>query len=147
VERRPKRARYGRSDARYTTQRYQAAPFQINPDEAQDWIKSLTNKRSASTVRKNWITASKTIFGWAFEHKRVPHNPFAQVKITVPKKHTLRETKAFLPHEWRTILRASLAITELDTPNDAAKRWVPWLCAYTGARPGEMTQLRGQRRH
>jgi integrase len=115
----------------------------INPDEAQDWIKSLTNKRSASTVRKNWITASKTIFGWAFEHKRVPHNPFAQVKITVPKKHTLRETKAFLPHEWRTILRASLAITELDTPNDAAKRWVPWLCAYTGARPGEMTQLRG----
>jgi integrase len=23
------------------------------------------------------------------------------------------------------------------------KRWVPWLCAYTGARSGEITQLRG----
>jgi integrase len=31
----------------------------------------------------------------------------------------------------------------LDTPNNAARRWVPWLCAYTGARPGEVTQLRG----
>ena len=77
------------------------------------------------------------------EHKRIPHNPFAQVKITVPKKHRLRETQAFLQDEWRTILRASLAIRELDTPGIAARRWVPWLCAYTGARPGEMTQLRG----
>jgi integrase len=115
----------------------------ISPDEAQDWTKSLTDKRSASTVRTNWITASKTIFGWAVEHKRIPHNPFAQVKITVPKKHRLRETQAFLQDEWRTILRASLAIRELDTPGIAARRWVPWLCAYTGARPGEMTQLRG----
>ena len=115
----------------------------IRSDEAQDWIRSLTGKRSASTVRKNWITASKTVFGWAFEHKRIPRNPFAYVKITVPKKHRLRETQAFLPGEWRTILRAALAITDPDTPDLAARRWVPWLCAYTGARPGEMTQLRG----
>ena len=83
----------------------------ITPDEAQDWIRSLTGKRSPSTVRKNWITASKTIFGWALEHKRISRNPFADVKITVPKKHRLRETQAFLPDEWRTILRAALAIT------------------------------------
>jgi integrase len=24
----------------------------------------------------------------------------------------------------------------------ACRRWVPWLCAYTGARVGELTQLR-----
>ena len=74
---------------------------------------------------------------------RHSRNAFADVKITVPKKHRLRETQAFLPDEWRIILRASLAIAELNTPDDAARRWVPWLCAYTGARPGEMTQLRG----
>jgi integrase len=28
-------------------------------------------------------------------------------------------------------------------PIEAAKRWVPFLCAYTGARPGEIAQLRG----
>jgi integrase len=27
--------------------------------------------------------------------------------------------------------------------SSAAKRWVPWLCAYSGARAGEITQLRG----
>jgi integrase len=61
----------------------------------------------------------------------------------VPKKHRLRETQALLPEEWRTILRAALAITDPGTPDLAARRWAPWLCAYTGARPGEMTQLRG----
>jgi integrase len=115
----------------------------ITADEAQDWMRSLTGKRSPSTVRKNWITASKTVFGWALEHKRVPRNPFELVKITVPKRQRLRETQAFLPDEWRAVLRASLAVTDVDTPDNAARRWVPWLCAYTGARPGEMTQLRG----
>src|SRR5262249_45438180 len=26
---------------------------------------------------------------------------------------------------------------------EALRRWVPWICAYTGARSGEITQLRG----
>jgi integrase len=26
----------------------------------------------------------------------------------------------------------------------ATRRWVPWICAYSGARAGEITQLRGQ---
>ena len=116
----------------------------ITPDEAQDWIKNLVGKRSASTVRKNWVTASKTVFGWAVEHKRVPRNPFADVKVTVPRKHALRETKAFLLNESRTILGAALKVADTDKPDNAAKRWVPWLSAYTGARPGEITQLRGR---
>jgi hypothetical protein len=86
-------------------------------------MRSLTGKRSPSTVRKNWITASKTVFGWALEHKRVPRNPFALVKITVPKRLRLRETQAFLPDEWRAVLRASLAVTDVDTPDNAARRW------------------------
>ncbi len=67
----------------------------ITADEAQGWVSGLTDKRSASTVRKNWITASKTVFGWALEHKRIPRNSFAQVRITVPKKQRLRGHKRF----------------------------------------------------
>ena len=114
----------------------------ISQDEAQDWINSLTDKRSASTVRNNWIAPCKAVFRWALKYKRVGRNPFADVTIEVPRKRVLRETKAFLTHEWRTILRASLAIKDVTAPDDAAKRWVPWLCAYTGARPAEITQLR-----
>ena len=117
----------------------------ITPDEAQTWVTSLvTESRSAHAVANNWIPASKAIFNWAVEHKLIQRNPFEDAKITVPEKVTLRDTKSFYDEEWRTILRAALKITNTDTPDGAARRWVPWLCAYTGARPGEITQLRGE---
>jgi integrase len=54
-----------------------------------------------------------------------------------------RETgKAFTPEEAKTILRAALACENPKTPTQRARRWVPWLCAYSGARSGEVTQLR-----
>lgn len=42
------------------------------------------------------------------------------------------------------VLTSALAFTHALRPFDAARRWVPWLCAYTGARAGEVTQLRGK---
>jgi integrase len=47
-------------------------------------------------------------------------------------------------HEIATILKAASVITDTSNPGRAMRRWVPWLLAYTGARPGEITQLRGQ---
>lgn len=41
------------------------------------------------------------------------------------------------------ILKAALGVDNTTKPDDAARRWVPWLCAYSGARVGEITQLRG----
>jgi hypothetical protein len=41
-------------------------------------------------------------------------------------------------------LIASAALGNPTDPWGAAKRWVPWLCAYSGARVGELTQLRVQ---
>jgi hypothetical protein len=42
----------------------------ITPDEARDWIRGLiTNQRSAHTVKKTYLNACKTVFGWALEHK------------------------------------------------------------------------------
>ena len=54
----------------------------------------------------------------------------------------IRETKSFTEGEIETILSAALAI-EVRSKTDAAKRWCPWLAAYSGARMGELTQLRG----
>jgi hypothetical protein len=80
----------------------------ITPDEAQQWINGLINPgRSARTVDTNWITASKTVFGWAAEHKHIPRNPFADVNVTIPKRIKLRETQASRPQERRTILKAA----------------------------------------
>jgi hypothetical protein len=65
------------------------------------------------------------------------------VKIDVPRVAVLRETKAFKPEEAQVILRAALAVSNMRDAFPRAKRWVMWLCAYSGARSGEVTQLRG----
>ena len=52
----------------------------------------------------------------------------------------------FTNGERKTILSAALN-AETDATSryrSLARRWVPWLCAYTGARVNEMTQLRAE---
>ena len=120
----------------------QARSHQTKPET---WIRMLINsERSAHTVKKTYLNACKTVFGWALEHKLVSRNPFADVKVTVAKRKQLRETQAFRPAEWRVVLAASLKVSDTNSPDAAARRWVPWLCAYTGARVGEIAQLRKQ---
>jgi hypothetical protein len=110
----------------------------IMPDEATDWIRSLiTSKRSAQTVKKTYLNACKTVFGWALEHKLVSRNRFVDVKVTVAKRKRLRETQAFRPAEWRAVLTASLKFTDGNSPDAAARRWVPWLCYSDEAELGD----------
>jgi integrase len=75
--------------------------------------------------------------------KLLARNVLTEVHLPVPRSNVARETKAFRPEEAKTILRASLAVQNTESANTAARRWVPWICAYTGARSGEITQLRG----
>jgi integrase len=53
-------------------------------------------------------------------------------------------SKGFSDDEARAILAAALNYGPgSERPCTAfAKRWVPWLCAFTGARVGELAQLR-----
>lgn len=122
------------------------AASSITPHEAREWKDGLvTESRSAVTVRDIWLNAADTLFAWAVKHGRLNVNPFHNVEVDVPQRAMTRESKAFTDAEVRVILQATtqpppdrLARHHADT-----RRWVPWLCAYTGARPGEMTQLRG----
>ena len=117
----------------------------ITEDAARKWVHGLiTEKRAAITVREIWLSASRRVFGWAREHKQIRQNPFKEVKVDVPRKMQTREDgRNFTAAEASTILKASLAYEKPTTPTERVRRWVPWLCAYSGARPGEITQLRG----
>ncbi len=113
------------------------------PEQMRDWANGLINEdRTAYTVASVWVNSAKAVFGWAVEEKLIPRNPFAGLRIKVPKKVSTRESKAFTTEETKTILNAALAI-KVHSKTDAAKRWGPWLAAYSGARMGELTQLRG----
>ncbi len=117
----------------------------ITEDKARTWIHGLiSTDRSALTVREIWLSASRRVFSWGREQKRIRQNPFAEIKVDVPRKVQTREDgKAFTDKEVRTILKASLKYAKPATPTERTRRWVPWLCAYSGARSGEITQLRG----
>ena len=88
----------------------------IMSEEAGAWVKGLiTPERSAATVKKTWLNASKTVFQWALEQKHMSRNPFIGIKVTVPKRKQLRETRALHADEASTILIASVKITETRT--------------------------------
>jgi integrase len=117
--------------------------FTIKPEEAQEWLdKLVTEGRGAGTVRKTWLGATKAVYRWGVRRKLVSHNPFAEAVVDVPRRKQHRP-KWFHPHECGTILKAASAISDTTNPDRAARRWVPWLLAYSGARPAEITQLRG----
>jgi integrase len=98
---------------------------------------------SARTVNDSDLVALKTIFGWAKANGKMHTNPAEGVTIKLGKQAKLR-SKGFSQAEAEAILNAALSLSRgREKPETfAAKRWVPWLCAYTGARVGELAQLR-----
>lgn len=101
---------------------------------------------SAKTVKDSDLSALKTLFSWAVMNRKLPANPAAGLTIKVSRRAQVRP-KGFVEAEVRAILRASLAYEagpNEQTKTAAAKRWIPWLCAFSGARVGEIAQLRRQ---
>ena len=68
------------------------------------------------------------------------------MKVEVPKRKKLRD-KTFTTPEIEIIQKAAQNIDWRSNMKTSVRRWVPWLCAYSGARAGEITQLRGQDIH
>jgi integrase len=119
----------------------------ITADEALEWKDTLvTPKRSAQVVNATWLRAARVAFGWALANRKVTENPFDGVAVAEPKRAPKVREREFVEAEWSMILRAALQKPEgkLAPHNAAARRWVPWICAYTGSRPGEVTQLRAE---
>lgn len=98
---------------------------------------------AAKTAKDSNLSALKVVFDWAVMNGKITDNPAAKITIKLGKQVKLRE-KGFTDPEAKAILAAALAHQrgKEDLRTNAAKRWVPWLCAFTGARVGEIAQLR-----
>jgi integrase len=109
-----------------------------------DHVDPRTGRRvSAKTIKDSDLAGLKAVLGWAVVNRLLPSNPAAGLTMKVGKRKVTRP-KGFTDAEAAQILQAALHVERgNDTARThAAKRWVPWLCAYTGARVGEMGQLR-----
>jgi integrase len=100
---------------------------------------------SAKTLKDSNLSALKVVFGWGVANGVVAHNPAVGVTIKVGKPSRHR-SKGFSDEEAKTILSGALSLVrgQENAKTFAAKRWIPWLCAFTGARVGELAQLRKQ---
>lgn len=100
---------------------------------------------SAKTVKASDLTAFKSVFDWAVSNLKLPTNPASGVNVKLGKKVKVRE-RDFTADEIRALLiaadRVLAGTARAKNQTELAKRWVPWLCAYTGARVGELVQLR-----
>lgn len=100
---------------------------------------------SPTTVKNSDLAALKSVFGWGVSNGRLADNPATDVTVARVSKVRLRE-REFTPEEARRLLKAASATErgkEL-AQTHAAKRWIPWVLAFTGARVGEIAQLRRQ---
>ncbi|WP_127111710.1 DUF6538 domain-containing protein [Shimia sediminis] len=114
------------------------------------WRDHLMKSLSAKTVNDIYLSGVRSLFAWATDNDRIPENVAANVKQPKPKKVYGRE-RGYTDPEARKVLKASRnyqpkadefgRVRESDKMANM-KRWVPIICAFTGARVSEITQLR-----
>lgn len=82
--------------------------------------------------------------GFAVSNRYVLFNPLTGLGVKVKATKRNRPERGFTDAEARIVLRAATGSFGGLLPPDQkrARRWLPWICNYTGARIGEVAQLR-----
>lgn len=114
------------------------------------WLDHALIEKSAMTVSKVYLPTIRSLLRWAVEKDKLPENPAEAIRLGKPKQVQNRE-KGYTTPEAVALLRFCRDYQPKTGPKGtileaarvtAAKRWVPLLCAFTGARVAEITQLR-----
>jgi len=119
---------------------------EIEPRHVSGWRNALRAQGiGAVRIRDGYIASLKAVLSHGVAECGLAGNAAAGIKVTEEKKQRNRE-KDLNNEEIFTILTASLKAYEgedlkLSEDTRAARRWAPWLCAYSGARIAEITAL------
>jgi integrase len=110
----------------------------VSPDDLVSWKADLLAKDlKAKTIRDSKLAPARAIFQWAVDNRKLDANPAARINIDL-KARSSEKRRGYSDDEAKTILGAAR------NEKEAHKRWVPWVCAYTGARISEICQLRSE---
>lgn len=112
--------------------------------DASGWFDALVaGGLTVKTVAMTYRAALSRVFKVAYDRGQLPANPFERLEVIGPKATQTRR-KDLTDSEAKVILAAALGEQPkgLSPAHARARRWVPWICAYTGARVNEITQLR-----
>jgi integrase len=121
-------------------------PSRVTRTDIVEWKNALLKAgKSNITVRDVYLAAAKATLQYAADQGILVDNPAVGVKVRV-KAATHEREKGFEESEAKTILAAALVppSQKISVEMAAARRWIPWICAYTGARVNEITCLAGR---
>lgn len=122
----------------------------LTRDDIQRWRRTLSVSLAPRTVKDVYLAAVKAVLTWAYDNGRIASNPVTKIKVVAPSAPIGRE-KGLTEEEAHAVLKAATEYKPSLSTNPAtregeqltaAKRWIPWLCAHTGARVAEIAQLR-----
>ncbi|MBU1313958.1 MAG: phage integrase N-terminal SAM-like domain-containing protein [Alphaproteobacteria bacterium] len=119
----------------------------VTPRNVADYVEHLRHERNlaARTVGPKYLAVIRTIYRTGISKIVVKEDPTEHVKVR-QSKPVRERSKGFTDDEAAAILQCALrdpsTLGGMSELNKLACRWVPWMCAYTGARAGEITQLR-----
>lgn len=122
----------------------------LTAEEVIAWRDAKLETLSPKTVKDVWLASLKSVLSDAVADRLLPTNVAKGVKVRMYASPVLRE-KGFTDAEAMAILKRCREYKPAHRDNPAnresehvtaAKRWGPWLCAFTGARVTEILQLR-----
>ncbi len=122
----------------------------LTAEEVIAWRDARLETLSPKTVKDVWLASLKAVLSDAVADRLLETNVAKGIRVKMYAQPVLRE-KGFTDAEALAILRRcrSYQPATRDNPANreseyvtAAKRWGPWLCAFTGARVTEVLQLR-----
>jgi integrase len=109
--------------------------------QAEDLIawkaKMIESGLRSKTIRDAKLAPVRAVLQWAVDNDRLSTNVATRVVIGVKSKPS-ESIRSFREDEAAVVLKAARS------ERKAALRWVPWLCAYSGARVAEICQLRAE---
>lgn len=110
----------------------------VTADDLVAWKDSLVaSGLAAKTIRESRLAPARAILKWGVDNRRLDANPAARITISVRQKPG-QGKRGFTEAEAKIILDAAAAEKE------PVRRWVPLICAFTGARLSEVCQLRAE---
>lgn len=109
----------------------------VTPKDVSDFADHLRHDRGlkAKTINSRYLAALGSLYRLGIAKHVIKVNPVQGTEVA-PERVVKVRSKGFTDDEAKAILKAALLT------DDPAKRWLPWLEAYTGCRVGELVQLR-----
>jgi site-specific recombinase XerD len=111
-----------------------------SPDKG---VSPAGKRLAAKTVNDGHIAALSALYKWAISLDLLENDPTKGVRVTASASDST-QIRGYTREEVTVLLQAAREPRSKRTSRDHANisRWVPWLCAFTGARISEVLWLR-----